>query len=286
MVGIDLTGKNVLITGGASGIGKASAKSFAASGARVAVTDIDRDGIQETVRGLGNEHFAIDGDISKKNDVDTIIKAAGKALGNIDILINSAGVSDVIMSTVDQEFETWQRIIDINLTGTFLASQAVAPDMLKRGNGCIVNVSSIAGLVGLPRRNAYTASKHGVAGITKTLAAEWGISGVRVNAVAPGYVLTPMVADLISSGKLDEKNLMRRTPLGRSGGLGSSGTTCLLVATPIRSSRCSAARPSIPKLRTQSITSMWVSVPPVTRWTPRSSRARASARALRSTRAA
>ena len=86
MVGIDLTGKNVLITGGASGIGKASAESFTASGARVAVTDIDRDGIQETVRGLGNEHFAIDGDNSKKNDVDKIIKAAGEALGNIDIL--------------------------------------------------------------------------------------------------------------------------------------------------------------------------------------------------------
>ena len=116
MLGIDLTGRNVLITGGASGIGKASAKSFAASGARVAVTDIDRDGIQETIRGLGNEHFAIDGDISNKNDVDKIIKAAGEALGNIDILINSAGVSDVIMSTVEQEVETWQRIIDINLT--------------------------------------------------------------------------------------------------------------------------------------------------------------------------
>ena len=235
MVGIDLTGKNVLITGGASGIGKASAKSFAASGARVAVTDIDRDGIQETVRGLGNEHFAIDGDISKKNDVDKIIKAAGEALGNIDILINSAGVSDVIMSTVDQEVETWQSIIDINLTGTFLASQAVATDMLKRGNGCIVNVSSIAGLVGLPRRNAYTASKHGVAGITKTLAAEWGISGVRVNAVAPGYVLTPMVADLISSGKLDEKNLMRRTPLGRLASPNEIAEVILFLASKLAS---------------------------------------------------
>ena len=87
--------------------------------------------------------------------------------------------------------------------------------MLARGDGNIVNVSSIAGLVGLPRRNAYTASKHGVAGITKTLAAEWGSGGIRVNAVAPGYVLTQMVAHLINDGKLDEKNLMRRTPLGR-----------------------------------------------------------------------
>ena len=107
MIGINLTDKNVLITGGASGIGKASATLFAASGARVAVTDIDNIGIQATVRELGNEHFGIECDIANKNDVDKIIDATHEALGNIDILINSAGVSDVIVPTIDQEFENW-----------------------------------------------------------------------------------------------------------------------------------------------------------------------------------
>ena len=235
MIGINLTDKNVLITGGASGIGKASATLLAASGARGAGSDIDNIGIQATVRELGNEHFGIEGDISNKNDVDKIIDAAHEALGNIDILINSAGVSDVIVPTIDQEFENWQRIIDINLTGTFLTCQAVAAGMLARGDGNIVNVSSIAGLVGLPRRNAYTASKHGVAGITKTLAAEWGSGGIRVNAVAPGYVLTQMGAHLINDGKLDEKDLMRRTPLGRLATPDEISQAILFLTSPLAS---------------------------------------------------
>ena len=184
---------------------------------------------------LGNEHFGVEGDIANKNDVDKIIDATHEALGDIDILINSAGVSDVIVPTIDQEFENWQRIIDINLTGTFLTCQAVAAGMLARGDGNIVNVSSIAGLVGLPRRNAYTASKHGVAGITKTLAAEWGSGGIRVNAVAPGYVLTQMVAHLINDGKLDEKNLMRRTPLGRLATPDEIAQAILFLTSPLAS---------------------------------------------------
>ena len=153
----------------------------------------------------------------------------------IDVLINCAGVSDSVLPTLEQDIDHWQKIIDINLTGTYLTCRAVAPDMLEKGAGAIVNISSIAGLVGLPYRNAYTASKHGVAGITKTLAGEWGQHGIRVNAVSPGYVLTPMVQNLIDTGKLDPKMLQRRTPLGRLAAPAEVGNAMMFLASPLAS---------------------------------------------------
>ena len=235
MLNIDFSGKGVLITGGASGIGRSAAGLFVSKGARVAISDIDEEKARKTVLELGNEHVAVPGDVSNETTVDAIIKAAEDRLGRVDILINCAGVSDVLIPTIEQSIETWQRIIDINLTGTYLTSRAVAKDMLERGEGSIVNVSSIAGLVGLPLRNAYTASKHGVAGITKTLASEWGKYGVRVNAVAPGYVLTPMVQKLVDQGNIDQKLIARRTPLGRLATPDEIGSVMLFLASPLAS---------------------------------------------------
>ena len=214
---IDFSGKGVLITGGASGIGRASVDAFAARGAAVAISDIDEDKIRDAIRELGNQYVAVPGDVADEASVAELVATAKEGLGKIDVLINCAGVSDSFEPTLDQTVEHWQRIIDINLTGTYLTCRAVAPGMLKRGEGAIVNISSIAGLFGLPYRNAYVASKHGVAGITKNLAAEWGQRGVRVNAVAPGYIKTPMVQNLIDAGRVDEKRIQRRTPMGRLG---------------------------------------------------------------------
>ena len=235
MSGLDFTGKGVLITGGASGIGRASASLFAAQGAAVAISDIDEEKTREAARELGNQHVAAPGDVSDEASVASIIEAARAGLGKIDVLINCAGVGDTFKPTLEQSMEHWQRIIDINLTGTYLTCRAVAGEMLERGEGAIVNISSIAGLVGLPYRNAYTASKHGVAGITKSLASEWGQRGVRVNAVSPGYVATPMVQKLIESGRVDEKTIQRRTPMGRLATPDEIGNVMMFLASPLAS---------------------------------------------------
>jgi NAD(P)-dependent dehydrogenase (short-subunit alcohol dehydrogenase family) len=215
MVDLDFSEKGVLITGAVSGIGRATVDLFVEKGARVAISDINEEKTRQFALELGNKHVAAPGDVSKESSVAEIFNAAKVGLGKVDVLINCAGVSDSVLPTLEQDVEHWQKIIDINLTGTYLTCRAVAPDMLKNGSGAIVNISSIAGLVGLPYRNAYTASKHGVAGITKSLAGEWGQCGIRVNAVSPGYVLTPMVQQLIDTGKLDPKVIQRRTPAGR-----------------------------------------------------------------------
>jgi NAD(P)-dependent dehydrogenase (short-subunit alcohol dehydrogenase family) len=235
MSGMDFSGKSVLITGGASGIGRASASLFAAQGAAVAISDINEDKTREAARELGNQHVAAPGDVSDEASVATIIEAARAGLGKIDVLINCAGVSDTFAPTLEQSMKHWQRIIDINLTGTYLTCRAVAGEMLERGEGAIVNISSIAGLVGLPYRNAYTASKHGVAGLTKSLASEWGQSGIRVNAVSPGYVATPMVQGMIKTGRIDEKTIQRRTPMGRLATPDEIGNVMMFLASPLAS---------------------------------------------------
>ena len=235
MSGLDFSGKGVLITGGASGIGRASATLFAAQGAAVAISDIDEGKTREVARDLGNRHVAAPGDVSNEESVANIVATARAGLGRIDVLINCAGVSDTFAPTLEQSVAHWQRIIDINLTGTYLTCRAVAADMLEQGEGAIVNISSIAGLVGLPYRNAYTASKHGVAGVTKSLASEWGQYGVRVNAVSPGYVATPMVKNLIANGRVDEKAIQRRTPMGRLATPEEIGNVMMFLASPLAS---------------------------------------------------
>ena len=232
---LNFVGKNVLVTGGASGIGKATAKLFANIGARVAISDIDETKAKSVALELGKEHVLAPGDVTNEKSVSEILSVAKTGLGAIDVLINCAGVSDVVLPTLEQDIDQWQNIIDINLTGTYLTCRAVAPDMLNKGAGAIVNISSISGLVGMPYRNAYTASKHGVAGITKTLASEWGQHGLRVNAVSPAYVLTPMVQKLIDSGKLDTKLLQRRTPMGRLAAPEEVANAMIFLASPLAS---------------------------------------------------
>ncbi|MEQ8397971.1 SDR family oxidoreductase [Thalassobaculum sp.] len=210
----DFHGQAVLITGGASGIGWAAARAFAQRGARVAIADLTEEAATSRASELGPTHRGVGGDVSDEAAVDRMIHATVEAFGRLDVLINCAGLPDTFTPTIEQTGAHWQRLIDVHLTGTFLMAKRAAVEMMRHHHGVILNISSIAGTHALPRRNAYTAAKHGVIGLTKALACDWAQDGIRVNAVAPGYILTPFIEGLIAQGKLDPKVIRRRTPLG------------------------------------------------------------------------
>ena len=205
VVPFDLKGRTALVTGGASGIGAAVVELLVSLGVTVCSTDIV--GGDDDLRG----------DVASATDVGRITSAALARMGTIDVLVNSAGIAETLVPTVEQTPQAWQRVIDINLTGTFLMCQAVGAGMVARKRGAIINIASIVGLGGFPRRNAYGAGKAAIINLTRSLASEWGGSGVRVNCVAPGYIRTPMVVTLVEEKKLDVGRLERRTPLGRLG---------------------------------------------------------------------
>ena len=182
----------VLVTGAAQGVGYATAKTFAAMGYHVILTDMQPlDSQIATLAGLGGSVSALSGDISSEAFVTQLAEKAAREHASVDVLVNNAGIS-MICPAEDTSLDQWQRVININLTGPFLLCREIGKQMLARQQGNIVNVASIAGLHGVIDRSAYNASKHGLIGLTRTLAAEWGGRGVRVNAVCPGWIKTEM----------------------------------------------------------------------------------------------
>ncbi|HEX5423955.1 MAG TPA: SDR family oxidoreductase [Candidatus Acidoferrales bacterium] len=203
------------ITGAAQGIGRRAAEVLAQRGYRVALNDLRApDETVQSIRSAGGESIAYTGNIADESVVDGFVRAARQAWGRTDVLVNNAGIS-LIAPAEQTSAADYRRVLEVNLVAPFLLAKAFGADMLAAGKGSIVNVSSVAGLVGVADRAAYNASKHGLIGLTRTLAAEWGGRGVRVNAVCPGWVKSEMdVADQAGGGYSDA-DIKGRVPMGR-----------------------------------------------------------------------
>lgn len=213
---LTLSGRSALVTGGASGIGEVVARMWRELGAKVAITDINADALSGAARRTGTVAIAA-GDVRQEADAERMVAATVSAIGGLDCVFNSAGLADAISPTIEQDIDRWQRVLDTNLRGTYLVCRAAGRIMVAQKRGSIVNVASVNGTAGFPRRTAYGASKAGVMAVTRALACEWAGSAVRVNAVAPGYIRTPMVDALIRDRKIDVARIEGRTPLGRLG---------------------------------------------------------------------
>jgi NAD(P)-dependent dehydrogenase (short-subunit alcohol dehydrogenase family) len=215
------TKKVAIVTGAANGIGWSCAQKLAADGFRVALLDLNAETVSARACTLGATHIGMCCDVSNEVSVDAAVKAVMTAFGRIDVLVNNAGIGDQTGATVTQNLAAFDKVLAVHLRGTFLMSQAVARVMLQtqrqvgEERGAMVNLGSIASSTGLPTRNAYSAAKAGIVGMTRAMACEWARDGIRVNAVAPGYVRTELINELERKGALDVKGIEHRTPLGR-----------------------------------------------------------------------
>lgn len=223
-----LKNKVCIITGGARGIGKAAAIKFAVNGAKVIICDLDETSVQTTVKEL-SAHGDVSGfavDVTKPEDIAVMVAEIIKTFGRIDVLINNAGITadSTLMKMTSEQFD---KVIDVNLKGTFNCTKEVVPSMIQSGKGKIINASSVVGLFGNFGQSNYAASKFGVIGLTKTWAKELGRKNINVNAVAPGFILTEMTM------KMPENvlNMMKeKSPLNRLGTPGDVANVFLFLA--------------------------------------------------------
>ena len=215
----DFTGKTAIVTGASRGLGRAIAEGLAAAGARVGCVATRRENardIVETLRGRGADAAAFECHVERGAEVEAFFAEVDGCFGAIDILVNNAGISEP-MATLDMTEENWDRHMDINCKSIFLCAQAAARRMKENGGGVIVNIGSILGRNAFPATLGYCTSKAAVDHMTRVMAIEWARFGIRVNCVAPGYVRTELIEQLEQQGKLDSRDLERRTPQRRLG---------------------------------------------------------------------
>jgi len=214
----DLAEQVAIVTGAATGIGLAISSALLAQGCHVVMVDLDATALDGSLANIGrpDDTCAITGSVANPETIQKACDAAIARWGRLDILINNAGIFANFPS-LDLTLQDWQRTMDVNLTGVFVCTQAVAKHMVSTGKGVIINLSSIYGTVAAPKRAAYAATKAAVTMLTKVWAIEWAEQGIRVNAVAPGYVGTEGTVELQKQGKIDIAAIAKRTPQGRIG---------------------------------------------------------------------
>lgn len=213
-------GKVALVTGASSGIGRATALAFAQEGASIVLADSQSDGSSEIARLIeakGGKVIFVKCDVSNETDIKNLLQQTINTFGRLDCAFNNAGIEGEQAFTADCTNENWEHVINVNLKGVWLCMKYEIPIMLNQDSGSIVNCSSIAGLIGFPGVPAYVASKHGVIGLTKTAALEYAKSNIRINAVCPGMIQTPMI-DRFAHGEAQiQKQLIEGEPIGRIG---------------------------------------------------------------------
>lgn len=237
MSGNEFEGKVALVTGAASGIGRASAVAFAQAGAKVVVVDLDGEGGRRTVElaGGGNNACFVQADVSNQGDAERMVETAVSTFGRLDAAHNNAGIEIAGTPIAELERDDWDKVISVNLSGVFACMKAQITAMLETGGGAIVNTASALGTVALPNQAAYVASKHGVVGVTRAAAMEYSALGIRVNALCPGVIRTPMVEEMAAhdAGFLPLMNQMH--PIGRLGTPEEMAAVTLWLCSPAAS---------------------------------------------------
>jgi NAD(P)-dependent dehydrogenase (short-subunit alcohol dehydrogenase family) len=228
MVQHDYNGKVAIVTGGGSGIGEACALTFARSGAKVVVADFDEDGgkrVTEKIVSDGGEATFVTVDVSKPEQNEAMVASAVETYGGLHVAVNNAGIGGAQASTGEYPIESWQQVLEVNLSGVFYGMRYEIPAMLTSGGGAIVNMASILGSVAFASSAAYVAAKHGVVGLTKTAAVEYSSQGIRVNSVGPGFINTPLLEN-----NLDQETLAALASMHPIGRLGEAQEVADLVA--------------------------------------------------------
>jgi NAD(P)-dependent dehydrogenase (short-subunit alcohol dehydrogenase family) len=216
----DFRGQVALVTGASSGMGLDTARAFAAAGAAVVLADINQDALRtasDELTAAGQQALAVTCDVSDEAQVAALVERTVDTFGRLDMAFNNAGIMIPPSDAADEPAENFDRVTAINLRGVWTCMKHELSQMRTQGSGAIVNCSSLGGLVGLPGRASYHASKHGVIGLTKSAALEYAPRGIQINAVCPGTIATPMVTDMIAKGELDVAEAEANQPIGRLG---------------------------------------------------------------------
>jgi NAD(P)-dependent dehydrogenase (short-subunit alcohol dehydrogenase family) len=216
----DFRGHVALVTGAGSGMGRDTARAFAAAGAAVALADVSEDAVlaaTDDLTAAGHQALGVACDVADEAQVAALVERTVDTFGRLDVAFNNAGIMIAPSDAADEPADSFDRVIAVNLRGVWTCMKHELGVMRAQGSGAIVNCSSLGGLVGLPGRASYHATKHGVIGLTKSAALEYAPRGIRVNAVCPGTIQTPMVTDMIAKGELDVPEAEANQPIGRLG---------------------------------------------------------------------